>query len=392
MKRKILHLVVREDLQSPLLQTQLLNVISAKEMQTEVQSLLCWFCRFDKYVLEYKQNALLKKKLKGDGVKLITIPFLAGKFPLKYIGLILFMITVIPALLIVVSALKPHIVHARSYNSALAAALASRIFNFKLIFDPRSDFLEENIVAGAWANDNLIYKIWLRFEQFILLQSHHVVLTASRLIDRKRLKGTAEISIVPNCYNKTIRDGVRPLEKKFDFVYCGSISGWNALDSYAKFIRKMNRLQPNYRYRFLFDSKSFNKMKKSKLPKELLSDNVIIETRDPCDVGSALRECRYGLYLLEGGVDGRLGVKMVEYVSQGLPVIFSSNLISLCDLNKHCHFGLEFRADTDPAELYALIEDDKFYTNVSKNALKLSKEFSLSNVIKLYHKLYKSVQ
>ena len=321
----------------------------------------------------------------------MILPFFAGRFPLKFTGLFMFIITAFPTFLLLLSVIKPEIVHARSYNAGLLAALGRRLLNFKLIFDPRSDFLQENIVAQAWAEPALIYKVWLRLEQFIFAKSQHVVLTAPRLIDSKRLERAANMSVIPNCVSEPVNVVLNAPNKKFDFVYCGSVSGWNSLDRYARFIKIMNSIHPVYTYRFMFDEHSYKKLEKSKLSPVMLSDNVTIETHDPCEVGEAISECRYGLYFLNGGADGRLGVKMVEYVSQGVPVIFSSNLISLSDLNStHC-FGLEYDNHTDFEALHKKLEDNVFYNKLCRNAFELSKKFMLSNAINQYNNLYKSV-
>ncbi|MDA9355391.1 hypothetical protein N9R24_05255, partial [Amylibacter sp.] len=377
---KVMHIVIREDLSSPLLKTQLLNVIEALKNYHEHDIILCWFCRIDKYILEYKKNLALKRQLKERGITLSVFPLIAGRFPLKFFGLFVVIPLCLPALIFAYFIHKPEIVHSRSYHSGLLCTLLGFIFPVKHFFDPRSDFLLENIKTGSWKRKQLIFKFWTLLARIIYNRSTKIIFTSKFLLNFNKPKFIDKISIIPNCKDAKFLETKSARLKKYKFVYCGSMGSWNSIQIYHNFFKILHSLDETYNFLLLVDNLSYKNPELNVLKKSFPKGCISIKTVAVDQVPFALRSCEYGLYLMEGENDGRLGVKTVEYLSQGLPIIFSSNLISLTDLNRKYEFGICLPKNLGNIKLYHDLQNEIKTLKLRKNALKLAKNFTTEEV------------
>lgn len=144
MLKNIAYVVVREDLDGPILQSQVIEILANLIKENSENITLVWFYRVDYLIRGGRCISELKIDLHEKGIDMIAIPFVSFGFPVSWY-LIPF---VLPqwwlGILWVYFVKKKHIFHCRSYHSALTGVFFKLLFPIKVIFDPRSPFPEEN--------------------------------------------------------------------------------------------------------------------------------------------------------------------------------------------------------------------------------------------------------
>ncbi len=226
---------------------------------------------------------------------------------------------------------KGCIVHARGYFSGLVAFYLKKYLDkkedgIKVIFDPRSLFIDELISSGAIIKGSLVDRIWREIEKYSILAAD-VVICVARSQERFYVDnyGSKEKFRILPCFATIDKDAVPVLSRleyglsNSDVVigYYGSLNGgWNNIETYLEICDR------NPHYKFLFISQdNMRYLDKFKLRGNIVSPDTTLMGRN--QIKGLLRLCDYGLIYMKRSIDweSRLGVKFVEYLNSGIDVI-----------------------------------------------------------------------
>lgn len=362
-KINIGYIVVREDITSPLIRSQVLDILTI--VGKEKQVYLLWFYRIDYFLnKKYKKKKLVNDFLK-DGIVLVPIPFLAGKFPVSWWQIPLVLPQWLIGLYLSKFFLKINIFHGRSYHAALAAHVLGYVAKVPLVFDPRSPFPEENIAAGRWKSNSLNFVFWKKVEKMLCRSSAATLLTSQAFAQKiKQYTNINNEIIIPNNYPKKFgsllnRNKVKDNDLNIKLCYVGSLGHWNDLSVYKNFFENLFDVA-EYKMQILFlvpensVEKVYSYFFNSKIPKE--NFNVKFVKQD--NILEEISDCTAGVYLMDKE-DVRLGVKFVEYLASGLPVVVSSSITGAADyVNK---YGVGF-----------LLDENVNYKDISKFLYRVS--------------------
>lgn len=389
--KKIGYIVIREDLNDPLIESQVLDVLECVNKKNyDVSVCLIWFYRIDYFFKNKKEMKKIKTILSDRNISYLFLPFLSYRFPVD----ILLMPFVIPqwiiGLFISRLILKINIFHARSYNAGLLTYFFKKFFGCKYIFDPRSPYITENISSGVWKYRGINHKIWMQLDYRITLNSDCTIITASKMSVHAKLK--YKYKIIPNNYPKlfdSFTEGYHP-EKKYDLVYSGSFGHWNKLDPYIILLKKLNQiLNRDVTMLFLSRSLSRNAIINAANSYGLNSELITVVNVNQHEVLKQLEGAKVGVYLISN-IDSRLGVKTVEYLRAGLPLIVSKSLISITSMLNDNKLGVVLEDENSINEILKLIElDDSRRANEMQRLRNYSKDnFSTEVVSDLYLNIY----
>ncbi|MCE4538163.1 hypothetical protein LXT12_12970 [Pelomonas sp. P7] len=222
------------------------------------------------------------------------------------------------------------VVVARSYFSALAVAMLKRIKPIDLVFDTRSQFVQENVSAGRLQAGSAAHKRWLQIELSLLNGSAKVLAVSEA--QAKYYRGVApqaRVQVIP-CFSQPDKrllgrnmrdDGRRQMgfgDEDVVICYYGSLDQkWNNIDMYADFFAACLKAG----YRVCIITPSADELRSD--PRFKDSEAFIERVDDPARARQLIAACDYGVIIMKKADDweSRLGVKFVEYLGAGLQVM-----------------------------------------------------------------------
>ena len=161
------------------------------------------------------------------------IPFLSCRFPVKKLLFPFMILQWYTSVRLMINSENFDILHCRSYNAVLIGLIAKKIKPAtKIIFDPRSQYIEENIAGGEWKKGDVNYKIWKYLEELYLLKSDIIIATSKPLYTTylMRTNEKTKIELIPNnFYGKSIDTSATHYHQngKYSICYTGHFNPWN---------------------------------------------------------------------------------------------------------------------------------------------------------------------
>ena len=398
---KIAYLIVNERPGSGLLNSQVVGLLKELSSLAEVHITLIAIWQPWVYLKYKKQLGVLKCELATYKIKLISIPF---GLPGRYIDTnrVLLPISFKYSSMLIGRYLKEFdIVHCRGYFASYIASMHKSTLKFKLIFDMRSLFPAENIVTGLWRADSRIFATWQKIEKEIVERSDSTVAINHPMLEHMRdLYGSYNYACIPIGYSSKglkhdslARDSIRNslnIGDKTVVLYSGSIAPhfWNDINVYAKYFKYLNSIHKNLF--FLILTRDTQEPLEKCLSSYSIS-NYVIKDIPSKEMSSWLSAGDLGIQVMDPMVDGstRFGVKVVEYLAAGLPIITNSNVGGVAELVIENNLGIvidDFGVDND---IEALIVDLDSFRNRCKNiAYNL---FEFNKLAKRYLGLYSDI-
>lgn len=352
----VLYLVANEDITSPLLRRQVIELLAEEVALSRgtVKMKILLFQSVHSLVRRWKTLRCLKRDLKSQGIALAVIPSLTpwpipnvrfkktlngyrpdgtwNRFAARCFSFYAF-----PFLLYHYFRARPNILHSRSYPPALAARLFQKFVpTINHVFDPRSDFPEENVVAGRWKEGSRDFKFWKSAESHILRSAQATACISEEYVAHfKKSAGYFPYFIAPNnvdtrkfihdsSFRSTYRRELGWSEDDLVFVYLGEMStdGWHRPEFYRRFLDVVRRQEPRAKLLMLIPAHATAVTRSCFYGVE----GVVIKNPAYEDVPSWLSVADVGLMYMHRR---RLavGTKIGEYLAVGLPILCNSNCL-----------------------------------------------------------------
>lgn len=345
------YVIIREDLHSPIIQTQVIDILKRLSGLSKFGLHLIWFYRVD-YLWRFRSvtNSAIER-LRNEGIKVVRIPFIAGRFPIRW-----YMVPfVLPQWLLGLGWAKlrhgVEVLHCRSYHAGLAAACFNLISRTPFIFDPRSPFPEEHVAAGTWKRDSLDYAIWKTVENWLVRRSTVTIATSSafaRVLSAPNVH--SRVVVIPNNVSLSFRTSTaRSFSLDFGqsslaLCYVGSLGHWNKASTYVNFIQLVQNICEGVKFLFVIPQQAISELKAALHDAGLDNGTVFVTSLPHNEVSNTIATCTAGLQLMEH-YDVRLSIKVVEYLAAGLPVLVSENVAGAAEIVRTLKVGFVLRPD-----------------------------------------------
>lgn len=367
----VAYLTVGEDIYSPLLRRQVLELLcEIKRQNPFLQITLFSFLAFHTILNHREGLRQAREFMESSGIRLRVIPSLVPwplphftfrktdvgyrphaiwtKAAARLLGLVVWPVMTYYHLLHGV-----RVFHCRSYPPAYAAILFKKLFRkTRIIFDPRSDFPEENVTAGAWRFGDKNFIFWKKAEKEILKSADATACIApSYLRTYKTIFAYSKYFLAPNNVDckkfQRIENNRKYTRKKLGihddelvFCYLGGMTskGWHRADVYARVCEAI-ALNADVKCRFLFIiPRHAADLLRRHISCEVDKITIIISPSYE-EVPNYLAAADYGLMFLHKSKIA-VGTKIGEYLTAGLPLMANKNCIGAHDLIAEKQVGL----------------------------------------------------
>ena len=368
---KVAYITVGENISTPLLRRQLIEmIIEMKRSSQELNITLVSFF-FLATLIHYRREILeLRRMLRSKGVGTLFLPllvpwpfplFLFKKTDVGWRPKIVWtpsatrwlLVEILPVLTFLLLIFGIRIFHCRSYPPAYCVVKLKRLFRrVKVVFDPRSDFPEENVTAGTWSESSKAFDFWKRTEKVILRNSEAIACIADTYRNHyMKIAPNANYFHAPNnvntvkfyrseCERKRLRHALNITDDELIFCYLGAMTkkSWHRASVYSHVVKKLRYLSLKHRFLFLVPSFSGDILRKE-LEVAGCLDRCIIIHPEYNKVSAYLSVADVGLmYLHRSKV--AVGTKIGEYAASGLPVIINSNCLGGVEIVRKYNVGM----------------------------------------------------
>lgn len=234
------------------------------------------------------------------------------------------------------------IFHCRSWPATSAAILVRRLVpGTSVLFDPRSDFPEENVTAGNWPLDSRDFRYWKGEERRLLERSAAVACIAPSYARAFRSAVPAcRAFLAPNNVRCSdfrrngsarahIRRTLRIPGQEPVFLYLGDLgtSPWHQPEFYRAFYDMLVSRGASFRFLFLTPERNMPLVRE----KFAGCDRVVIASPPYNAIAEYLSAADYGMMFLHRAKNV-LGTKIVEYLSASLPILVNRNCLAAVEL------------------------------------------------------------
>ncbi len=280
----------------------------------------------------------------------------------------------------------------RSYQPALAFY---SLYGHKerLVFDPRTDFVEEKMNAGHFKEGGWTMRFWRNMEgRFIRNFKKTIVISDTfrdNLIKKHNLKDVSRIVILYNPINYSHFLRKKETHSGSIFLYTGSIGGWNKLENYLSLYLIFHKRNLNSRF-IICTSAAREKIEAViTLPEYTeISNSIEVHYNVPYEeLPGIYAQCDYGFQIMKKK-DSRVGVKFIEYVSAGVVPIINNNVQGAAVLAERYNMGVILNDDDSEEQICEKIMNAKPIDRESVEYLKFKSLTDTANIAERLEKIY----
>lgn len=382
----ICYLLYRENIFSPLVEGQVLNILYKNSKKNSTIHFI-WLKRVDYYFRSRHQIEATEKRMIGNGIVVHEIPIIVGKFPLNESMSNFVFAQVHKKINRIIEENNIEIVHTRGYDAAYLITKMREEGSFKAlhVFDPRSPFLTEMVSTYHITPKDAVYTFWEKYEGIIVSNANATVATSSDFGNYLKKYG-GNIVIIPNNSEMDLKQNViNRIEKqnRNSLCFVGSLGyGWNNIKEYISFMEKVWELYPDLFLELYILNQDIAKKELNEA--NISPDKYLIKTLPQSEVTKTISGCIAGLQIMSRP-DSRLGIKTVDYLAAGVPVICNNNAQGAASIIRSFNVGWNI----DETSIEEIIEHAKKDSDIRIKAYDTAySNFSTDVVSESYYELY----
>jgi len=404
-KLNVAYLIYNERPNASLIRHQVIDLL--KYIAADNKITLTLICLWNPliYCYYWKDISLIRRTLSAHSVDVENYPI--AIFPNRYFTSIYVLLKLLMSYLSSISKFmrlnRFDIVHARSYLASYIITSYSGK-RYKTIFDVRSLLPEENIVIKKWELYSKTYNLWKSIEKYIINNSDSAVVVSGGMRKKIRRIGCDDYRIchIPLLadtnkfqYNEDDRISLRAqlgVEHKFVMAYVGSLGDSDVLNNirnYAKYIKHVVAM--NNEIIFLFVVPAIEDYYEKIMTCDYgIPKNLYMFVEGKNKIQQYLSSADAGINIMSYGPDTstRFGVKVVEYLSSGLPVMLK-NVGGAEEILDKIDAGIVLENEDMFARQLRVFMDTKYdRKKISNHAVDF---FSLQSVTNKYINLYRDI-
>lgn len=262
----------------------------------------------------------------------------------------------------------------RSYQAALGFLKFYKNKD-RIVFDTRTDWIEENINVGNFKPDGATVKFWRNAEKQMLLKFRKTLFISDLFRDAVLKRHSIKLDdnkycLVYNPINYKHFHSVQNHDQDNNFLYTGSLGHWNNISIYLDFFLKVADKMPSSKLIVCTGSPIHKIEPTFNLPKyDAIRNRVEIHYSVPySELPSFYARCTYGLQLMSKK-DTRVGVKFIEYIAANLIPIVNTNVMGAAALARKYEIGIVLDDETEEVDsIVYRLEQIKQNRNNSKLA------------------------
>lgn len=233
----------------------------------------------------------------------------------------------------------------RSYQAALGF-LKFYKKKERIIFDTRTDWIEENINIGNFKPRDRTVKYWEKAEKQMLLKFRKTLFISDLFRDAVLKRHSINLDenrycLVYNPIDYKHFQSVKNNDYNNNFLYTGSLGHWNNISIYLDFFMNLADKMPTSKL-IICTSSPVHKVKPifNQTKYDLIRNRVEIHYNVPySELPSYYARCTYGLQLMNKK-DTRVGVKFIEYIAANLIPIVNTNVMGAAALSRKYDIGI----------------------------------------------------
>ena len=262
----------------------------------------------------------------------------------------------------------------RSYQAALGFLKFYKNKD-RIVFDTRTDWIEENINVGNFKPDGATVNFWRNAEKQMLLKFRKTLFISDLFRDAVLKRHSIKLDdnkycLVYNPINYKHFHSVQNHDQDNNFLYTGSLGHWNNISIYLDFFLKVADKMPSSKLIVCTGSPIHKIEPTFNLPKyDAIRNRVEIHYSVPySELPSFYARCTYGLQLMSKK-DTRVGVKFIEYIAANLIPIVNTNVMGAAALARKYEIGIVLDDETEEVDsIVYRLEQIKQNKNISKLA------------------------
>lgn len=385
----ILYVIFRENIFSPIVKTQVVDVLSHITHQNDTTHVsVLWLKRIDYYFRNRNEINTVKDLLISNNIDLIELPLIVGRFPLNRTALSFVFTQVSKRIVDIIRKNRIDIVHTRGYYAGLLMTKIKESYGgFIHVWDPRSPYLQELSSTYRVQDNTSLFLFWKNAEKHIANNADISVATSDSF-STYLIRTGANVKTIPNNANMTspqeVLDRVTK-QKRYSVCYVGSIgNSWNNIRTYAKLIKRLIDEDDTLFIEMYVLESSAPIVEDGFRSEGIPTDRYGISTVSPDEVGRTISGCLAGLQVMDTE-DMRLGIKTVDYISAGVPVICNNKALGASEFVKKTKCGWNI----DEVEIVDILREAKQYNKTICCCDYAYHHFSTDIVADLYYKLYR---
>lgn len=355
------------------------------------------FTSFFMYIRNYRKIKQFKKEMKEQNVRVVDLCtyYIPTRYmtswwfniPLLYLSSFIYI-----KYFRLVDGNKDIIYNLRSYEiSYLFLKQYGRTNN--LIFDPRTDWIEENINSGLFKENSLSVKFWNKVERSIIQRFRKTIFISdifkNNTIAKHNLTDERKLCVL---YNPIDYNHFSHVSKKHDiktFLYTGSLGDWNRLENYLDFFKIY--YDYNSQSKLLVCTSTSRARVESILNNEKYDEiRNRVEVRYKVSYGNlpqVYSDCDYGLQLMMKK-DSRVGVKVIEYIAAGIQPIVHENVQGAAFICEKYNIGIVIRSNDSKQDIINKIESLQMLDTESDNYKSFQNLSDLNCIINQLYDIY----
>lgn len=243
----------------------------------------------------------------------------------------------------------------RSYQAALGFLKFYKNKD-RIVFDTRTDWIEENINVGNFKPNGATVRFWRNAEKQMLMKFRKTLFISDLFRDAVLKRHSIKLDenkycLVYNPINYKHFHSVQNHDQDNNFLYTGSLGHWNNISIYLDFFLKVADKMPSSKLIVCTGSPIHKIEPTFNLPKyDAIRNRVEIHYSVPySELPSFYARCTYGLQLMSKK-DTRVGVKFIEYIAANLIPIVNTNVMGAAALARKYKIGIVLDDETEEVD------------------------------------------